>query len=99
MGAGSSAKFSPTRRVSDSNTNYKLRITNFPAYFRLLLLLCIFCAPAGNISAQVEEPQISKGFADSIYPESLTRLIQKGTVEEKRSALFEIRNRRSETFS
>jgi HEAT repeat protein len=80
MGTGSSSK-RPTRRVTDSITNYELRITNFQAFFRLLVFLCVFCLLAGN------------SFAQSI--ENLSERIRSGDAEQKRSALFAIRNRQS----
>jgi HEAT repeat protein len=84
MGTGSPSK-RPTRRVSDSITNYELRITNFRAVLRLIVFLCVFCGFAGN------------SFAQSL--ENLAEQIRSGNSEQKRSELFEIRNRRSEEAS
>ena len=85
MGTGSPSK-RPTRRVSDSITNYQLQITNFQAFFRLNILLCVLCVLCVKIS-----------FAQNI--ETLTEQIRSGNSEQKRSALFEIRNRQSEEAS
>jgi HEAT repeat protein len=85
MGTRSSAKLNPTRGVSVSITNYELRIKNFRAHFRLIILLCAFCALAENLSAQTLE--------------NLAETIRRGNAEQKRSALFEIRNRQSEEAS
>jgi len=72
--------------VSDSITNYQLQITNFQAFFRLNILLCVLCVLCVKIS-----------FAQNI--ETLTEQIRSGNSEQKRSALFEIRNRQSEEAS
>jgi HEAT repeat protein len=85
MGTGSSAKFNPTRRVIGLITNYELRITKFQAFVRLSLFLCVICAFAGNSFAQTLE--------------YLAGQISSGKSEQKRSALFEIRNRRTEEAS
>ena len=98
MGTGSSAKFDPTRGVSDSIKNSKLRIKNFRAFFRLFVFLCVFCAFAGNISAQenvLTEREVNQVF----FNWQLEDAFRKGTVEEKRDALFKIRNLKSEFYS
>jgi HEAT repeat protein len=51
----------------------------------LLVFLCAFGAPAGNLSAQTLE--------------NLAGQIRSGSTEQKRSALFEIRNRQTEEAS
>ncbi|HVE55878.1 MAG TPA: HEAT repeat domain-containing protein [Pyrinomonadaceae bacterium] len=58
---------------------------NFRAVSRLLVLLCALCGFAGNVFAQTNE--------------TLTQQIRSGNSEQKRSALFEIRNRQSEEAS
>jgi HEAT repeat protein len=80
MGTGASSKRSACG-VRKSITNYGLRTTNFRACFRVLVFLCGLCGLAGNISAQTIE--------------SLAEQIRSGSTEQKRSALFEIRNRQT----
>ena len=64
-----------------SITNYKLKITNLRRVFRSLVFLCAVCGLAGNISAQTSE--------------NLADRLRNGDTEQKRSALFELRNRRT----
>jgi len=72
--------------VKTSITNYELRITNFQAYFRLIVFLCVLCVLGVKISsAQTNE--------------NLAEQIRSGNSEQKRSALFEIRNRQAEETS
>jgi HEAT repeat protein len=73
----------PTRRVTISNSRFQ--ISNFKQCFGLIIFLCAFCNFAGNTFAQT--------------PENLTEIIRSGNSEQKRSALFEIRNRQSEETS
>jgi len=82
MGTGSPSK-RPTRRVRNSITNYELRITNFRAFFRLIVFLCVLC--------------VTTSFAQT--NENLAEQIRSGNSEQRRSALFEIRNRRLEEAS
>jgi HEAT repeat protein len=84
MGTGSSAKH-PSRGVSDSIQNSKFKIQNFRAAFRLCIFLCAFCVPAGQVFAQTLE--------------NLAGQIRSGSTEQKRSALFELRNRQTEAAS
>ena len=81
MGKGASPK-RPTRRVRKSITNFKFQISNFRANFRLIVFLCVLCALCVKIS-----------FAQT--NENLDEIIRSGSSEQKRSALFEIRNRQS----
>ena len=69
----------------NSITNYELRITNFRRLFRCLVILCVFCAFAGN------------SFAQNL--ENLAEQIKFGTTEVKRDALFQIRNLQNENAS
>ena len=67
-------------------TNYELRIMNLKPLFQCSLFLCILCAFAGNSPAQIE-------------PDILIEKISRGNTEQKRDALLEIRNLRSESAS
>lgn len=67
-------------------TNYELRIMNLKPLFRCSLFLCVLCALAGNSFAQIE-------------PDILIEKINRGKTEQKRDALLEIRNMRSESAS
>jgi HEAT repeat protein len=80
MGTRSSAKFNPARGVIRLINNYELKVKNFRAVLRLIVFLCVFGALAGKLSAQTLE--------------SLDEQIRSGDAEQKRSALFAIRNRR-----
>ncbi|MDQ3322375.1 MAG: HEAT repeat domain-containing protein [Acidobacteriota bacterium] len=60
-------------------TNYELRITRAPRFFSALVFLCALCAFAGNAFAQSN----LEFFAETI---------RRGNVEQKRDALFHIRN-------
>ncbi len=73
----------PTRRVRISNSRFQ--ISNFKRCVRLIIFLCVFCAFAGKTF-----PQTLENFAE---------IIRSGNSEQKRSALFEIRNRQSEEAS
>ena len=65
--------------MTKSITNYELRITLWKLYFQSAVFLClIFISFAGN------------GLAQSF--ESFSETIRRGTVEQKRDALFQIRN-------
>ena len=97
MGKSASPK-RPTRRVTISNSRFQ--ISNFKRFARLLVFLCAFCGFAGNLFAQIEEPQINRKYADLVHKQVyFIDVFQKGTVEEKRTALFEIRNLQSEIYS
>ena len=85
MGTGSSSK-RPTRRVTNSITNFEFRISNFRAVSRLIVFLCVLCVLCVKISS-----------AQTI--ENLAEQIRSGNSEQKRSALFEIRNRQTENAS
>lgn len=63
----------------------RFQIADFRVVFRLSLILCAFCVFEGNIFAQ--------------NLENLAEQINSGNSEQKRSALFEIRNRQSEEAS
>ena len=85
MGTGSSSKC-PTRRVINLISDFRFQISDFKRHFRLALFLCAFCVLCVKIS-----------FSQNI--ENLAEQIGAGNSEQKRSALFEIRNRQSEEAS
>lgn len=92
MGTGASSKLSPTRRVTDSNTNYELRMTNFRAVFRLLVLLCALCAFAGNAFTQaVKNDEAARNLTIAINGAGEEVKFGSST-EMKRDALFRLRN-------
>jgi hypothetical protein len=99
MGTGAPAKFSPARGVILGISNSRFQINDFRAYLCRFVLLCAFFAPAGRALAQTAEAQTWQGLIDSLYFQRLSKAIEEGTIEEKRNALFEIRNNRSETLS
>jgi HEAT repeat protein len=81
--------------VTESITNYKLRITNLESWLRFFVFLCAF---AGNSFAQdlvLTQAQIDR-IAEEVF---LKRIIQTGNTEQKRDALFRIRNLESEAAS
>ena len=87
MGTGSSSKFNPTRGVKIEKRRKgeeETRRTVFQ-FFRFFVFLCVFCVWAGNISAQTLE--------------NLALQMRSGDTEQKRAALFEIRNRQTEEAS
>lgn len=65
--------------------NDKSRTTGARQLLSRLVFLCAFCVCAGHVSAQSVE--------------NFALLIERGTTEEKRDALAQIRNLKSETFS
>ena len=67
-------------------TNYELRITNLKRLFRCSSFLFVLCVLAGNSFAQIES-------------DTLIEKINRGNTEQKRDALLEIRNLRSESAS
>jgi len=67
-------------------TNCELRIANLKRLFQCSLFLCVLCALAGNSLAQTEL-------------ETLVEKINRGNTEQKRDALLEIRDFRSESAS
>ncbi|MDQ3713293.1 MAG: HEAT repeat domain-containing protein [Acidobacteriota bacterium] len=67
-------------------TNYELRITNLERLFRCSSFLCVLCALVANSFAQTE-------------PDILIEKINRGNNEQKRDALLEIRNLRSDSAS
>ncbi|MDQ6787965.1 MAG: HEAT repeat domain-containing protein [Acidobacteriota bacterium] len=90
MGTAEAAK-RPARGVRNSITNYQLRITNFKLCFQSAVFLCALCSFAGNLFAQdsaVNQTQ-TNWIAEKLL---LERTIQTGSVEQKRDALFRIRN-------
>lgn len=60
-------------------TNYELELTRAPRFSSALVFLCLLCLFAGNIFAQTN----LEFFAETI---------RRGNVEQKRDALFQIRN-------
>lgn len=79
MGTIETAKSSESR-VSESIKNYQLKIKNPAARtVRFLILFCALCGFAGNLFAQ-------ENF------DALAERIARGSDEQKRDALFEIRN-------
>ena len=67
-------------------TNYELRITSLKRCFRVLVFLCALCAFAGNSFAQTNL-------------DFLAEKINRGDTEQKRDALFQIRNLETEEAS
>lgn len=84
MGKSSAAK-RPTRGVRNSITNYELQITNLQRVFRCFVLLCVLCVFAGNSFAQNFE--------------TFAEIIERGNTEQKRDALYQIRNLETESAS
>ncbi len=95
MGTGSSSKHS-TRGVIHLISNCKFQISDFRAFLRLSLILCAF---AGNSFSQITPESNSINQTDDSIAKQFQAVFEKGTVEEKRSALFEIRNLKSEVYS
>ncbi|MCA1625412.1 MAG: HEAT repeat domain-containing protein [Acidobacteria bacterium] len=97
MGKGAAAKCA-TRRVRMAITNYELRITSLKRKINILAFLYLFCASAGNSFGQdfvVTQTQID-WIAEEIF---LKRKIQSGDNEQKRDALLQIRNLKTEPAS
>ncbi|HEY8562067.1 MAG TPA: HEAT repeat domain-containing protein [Pyrinomonadaceae bacterium] len=67
--------------MKGSIKNSKFKTQGFRAFFCLFVFFCALCGFAGKISAQA--------------PENLAERIRAGNSEQKRSALFEIRNLRT----
>lgn len=84
MGKNAAAEFT-ARGVKTSIANYELRNTRPKRLFSALVFLCALCAFAGN------------SFAQSF--ENLSESIRRGNPEQKRDALFQIRNLKSEEYS
>src|SRR5215207_64827 len=87
MGTGSSSKFNPARRVKikKRSRGEREKRRGIIYSFNLLVFLCGFC-----------------GFAGSSFGQTLDDLaaqVRSGNAEQKRSALFEIRNRRQQETS
>ena len=101
MGTLGTANFttkSAASSVRESITNYELRITNLCSRVRLFALLCMLCVFAWNSFAQ--DVVLTQAQIDWIATESfLKRAIQAGNTEQKRDALFQIRNLETETAS
>ncbi len=75
-------------------TNYELRITNLCRVIKIFVLLCVFCAFAGESFAQ--DAVLSQAQIDWLAEKiSLEQRIQTGSTEQKRDALFQIRNLKS----
>jgi HEAT repeat protein len=85
MGTGSTSKLNPAGGVIRLISSFRFQIPDFRAVSRLIVFLCAFCVLAGNISAQTLE--------------NLADQIRSGNSEQKRSALFELRNRQTEEAS
>ena len=87
MGTRASSKLDPTRRVIIEKRRKEegKKGRTIVCSVRFFVFLCVFCAFAGNSSAQTLE--------------NLAAQVSSGDAELKRSALFEIRNRRSEAAS
>ncbi len=74
-----------------SFTNYELRITNPKTHLRVFVFLCAFCSFTGNAFAQ--DYVVNKAQTDWIVREDyFKQTIRLGNVEQKRDALFQIRN-------
>lgn len=97
MGKNPTAK-RPTRILKMPITNYELRITNLKSIFRSVAFLCALSLFAGNSSAQiVDSAQQENDFAAHL--DFLSRAIAGGSDEQKRDALLELRNYKTETAS
>ncbi len=79
----SSAAERPTCRLKNSTTNHELRVTKFKYFFWCCFLSCVF---------------VGHSFAQNNF-ETYAEVINRGNVEQKRTALFQIRNLESETAS
>ncbi|MCY7376058.1 MAG: HEAT repeat domain-containing protein [Pyrinomonadaceae bacterium] len=77
MGTNQTAK-RPTQRVSKTITNFKLRITNAGLRVRSSLFLCLLFVFSANVFGQ--------------NLENLVEIINRGSIEQKRDALLQIRN-------
>ncbi len=66
--------------------NSKFQIPNFRHFFRCFIFLCVICCFVGNTFAQSD-------FA------TFTEIIENGNTEQKRDALYQIRNLETETAS
>jgi len=90
MGKAAAAK-RPARGVKKAITNYELRITNLKHLFQCSVFLCALFVFAGNLLAQ--DFNLTRAQIDWIAEKSfLERTIQTGSDEQKRDALFRIRN-------
>lgn len=81
-------KDSPTKRTAANDlivpiTKSNARKTSAGSIFRLVIVLCVLCFAAENSCAQTPSDQ---------YLSLLAETIRSGTVEQKREALFQIRN-------
>jgi HEAT repeat protein len=85
MGKSSAAK-RPTRRVRNSIPNFRFQIPNLMHFFRCFVFLCVFCALAGNSFAQNNL-------------ENFSEIFKNGNTEQKRDALYQIRNIETENAS
>lgn len=88
MGTRSSSKQSkhPTRRVIGLIQNSKFKIQNNQAHIRLIIILCVLC----SLCVKISPAQTPENFGDQI---------KNGNSEQKRNALFALRNLRSEEAS
>ena len=86
MGKGSTTK-RPTRGVSKTNTNCESKIANLKKIFKFVILLCLSGVFAQNVFAQNE---VELYFIEKI---------SNGNTEEKRDALFKLRNFETEKAS
>ncbi len=66
-------------RLKMQITNYELQITNLKLFFQCFVFLCVLCTFAGNSFAQTNL-------------DVLAEKIARGNTEQKRDALFQIRN-------
>lgn len=90
MGTAAAAK-RPARRVRNLITNYELRITSLKLYFQCVVFLCALCVFAGNSTAQ--NSSVTRAQTDWVDEKIfLERAIQSGNIEQKRDALFRLRN-------
>ncbi len=72
--------------MRNSITNYELQITNLKHFFQCFVFLCALCALSGNI------------FAQNSF-ENFGEIIERGNTEQKRDALYQIRNLETESAS
>lgn len=97
MGESAPAKRA-ARRVKNRIVNDKLRMTGFKILLRSSFFLCLFCALAGNLSAQ-NSISTQKKIDFSSIQLNLQEQIRSGKTEQKRQALLQIRSFESEEAS
>ncbi|MBA3631756.1 MAG: HEAT repeat domain-containing protein [Acidobacteria bacterium] len=87
MGKGSAAKYAASG-VSKTITNYKLQIISLARQINVFAFICVLCVLGGKIA-----------FAQNEVELYFIQKVNLGNVEEKRDALFHLRNFESEKAS